>query len=187
MSEPVASATSSYNTSVPTPWWVYLCRWLWKISAFLGVFVMLGLVVSVFAFWLTSPGGSIPANSPAGWLIARWPVTLLVGGFFLLLALLTFVLSRWPAQVAVPVAPAQQNRVRMLRRIRRSYDDILAQSLQGTAWMELGLARQLDAVQNAATLLLRLSHRAEQLLPPGTPITRVLKPPAVEVLFTVTT
>jgi hypothetical protein len=180
MSEPVASATSSYNTSVPTPWWVRLCRWLWKISAFLGVTVVLGLVVSVFAFWLTSSKGVIPPDSPAGWLIAWWPVTLLVGGFFLLLALLTNVLSRWPTQVAAPLALDQQNRVRMLR---RSYDDILAQTLEGTAWMELGHALQLNAVQNAATLLLRLYHRSEQLLPPDTPITQVNEEAAHELLI----
>jgi NACHT domain len=183
MSEPIASATSSYNNSVPTPWWVHLSRWLWKISAFLGVAVVLGLVVSVFAFWLTSSKGVIPPDSPAGWLIARWPVTLLVGGCFLLLALLTGVLSRWNVPVAVPLAPDQKNRVRMLQRLRRSYNDILVQSLQGAAWMELGLARQLDAVQNAATLLLRLSHRAEQLLPPGTPITQVYEEAAHELLI----
>jgi DNA polymerase III delta prime subunit len=182
MSEPVASATSSYNSSVPTPWWVRLCRWLWKISAFLGGSVMLVLVVSVFATWLTNPGGVIPANSHAGWLIARWPVTLLIGGCFLLLALLTGVLSHWPAQAKAPLSPAQQDRVRMLRRLRRSYSDVLAQSLQGDAWMELGIAHQPDAVQNATTLLYR-SHRAEQLLPPGTPITQAYEEAAYELLI----
>lgn len=149
----------------------------------MGVSVVLSLLVSVFATWLTSPKGVIPADSPAGWLIARWPVTLLIAACFLLLALLTGVLSRWPAQVAVPLASAEQNRDRMLQRLRRSYEDILVQSLQGVAWMELGLARQLDVVQNAATLLLRLSHRVEQLLPPGTPIMYVYEEAAHELLI----
>ncbi|SRR6266851_1671296 len=187
MSEPVASTTSSLNDSVPAPWWVHLCRWLWKISAFLGVSVVLSLAVSVLSFWLTSPGGVIPAKSPAArlvaWLVAEWPVMLLVGCCFLLLALLIGVVSRGPAQATAPLAPAQQNRVRMLRRLRRSYSDVLAQSLQGATWMELGLAHQPAAVQNATTLLLHLAHRPEQLLPPGTSLTQVYEEAAHELLI----
>jgi len=187
MSEPVASTTSSLNDSVPAPWWVRLCRWLWKISAFLGVSVVLSLAVSVLSFWLTSPGGVIPAKSPAArlvaWLVAGWPVMLLIGCCFLLLALLIGMVSRGPAQATAPLAPAQQNRVRMLRRLRRSYSDVLAQSLQGAAWMELGLAHQPAAVQNATTLLLHLAHRPEQLLPPGTSLTQVYEEAAHELLI----
>ncbi len=172
---------------VRAPWWVRLCRWLWKIAAFVGVSVVLSLVVSVLANWLTSPGGAIPANSLAArlvaWLVAGWPVMLLVGSCFLLLALLIGVVSRGPAQATASLAPAQQNRVRMLRRLRRSYSDVLAQSLQGAAWMELGLAHQPAAVQNATTLLLHLAHRPEQLLPPGTSLTQVYEEAAHELLI----
>ncbi len=64
-----------------------------------------------------------------------------------------------------------QNRVRMLRRLRRSYSDLMSQSLQGAAWLELGIASKPDAVQNAAHLLLRVSNRTEELLPLDTAIT----------------
>src|SRR5215468_4737187 len=60
----------------------------------------------------------------------------------------------------------------MLGRLRHSYSDLMSQSLQGAAWLELGLASVPDAVQNAANLLLRVSHRAEQHHPSGTPITQ---------------
>jgi serine/threonine protein kinase len=63
-----------------------------------------------------------------------------------------------------------QNRLRMLGRLRHSYSDLMSQSLQGTAWLDLGMASQPDAVQNAAHLLLHLPNRAQQHLPPGTSI-----------------
>src|SRR5262249_26822388 len=66
-----------------------------------------------------------------------------------------------------------QNRVRMLRRLRRSYTEMMNQSLQGAAWLELGLASKPDAVQNAANLILRVGSCPEQPLPPGTSITQV--------------
>lgn len=58
-----------------------------------------------------------------------------------------------------------QNRIHMLRRLRRSYRDLLAQSLQGVTWMELGLAQKPGVVQNATNLFLRLSDGREQPWP----------------------
>src|SRR5262249_705612 len=103
------------------PWWVHLCRWLWKITAFVGLFVLLPLVVNVLSTWFTNSKGIIPADSPFAWLIARWPIALPIGCCFLLIALLTWMLSRWPAQTTVSPSRAQQNRVIMLRRLHRSY------------------------------------------------------------------
>ncbi len=71
------------------------------------------------------------------------------------------------------VSLEEQNRVRMLGRLRRSYGEMMSQSLQGTAWLELGLAEIPAAVQNAAHLLLRMPHRAEQPLPLDTSIMQV--------------
>ncbi len=77
------------------------------------------------------------------------------------------------AQEPTP-APAghNQNRVRMLRRLRRAYSEIMSQSLQGTAWLELEIASTPDAVQNAAHLLLHMERSTEELLPAGTSITQ---------------
>ena len=80
-------------------------------------------------------------------------------------------LAQASVQPEPPRASPSQNRVRMLRRLRRSYSDLMSQSLQGAAWLELGIASKPDAVQNATHLLLRISNRAEQHLPPGTSIT----------------
>jgi serine/threonine protein kinase len=65
-----------------------------------------------------------------------------------------------------------QNRVRMLGRLRRSYSDLMSQSLQGAAWLELSLADKLDAVQNATNLFLRMERSTEELLPAGASITQ---------------
>ena len=65
------------------------------------------------------------------------------------------------------------NRERMLRRLRRSYRELLTQSLQGIAWMELGLTERPDAVQNTTNLTLRIAPQEEQLLPPGVSIIQV--------------
>jgi hypothetical protein len=78
-----------------------------------------------------------------------------------------------PPQTRKPprgVALQDQNRVLMLRRLRRSYRDLMSQSLQGAAWLELGIAERPGAVQNATNLLLRVPNHAEQLLLPGTSI-----------------
>ena len=77
-------------------------------------------------------------------------------------------------QPELPRVPAlqNQNRTRMLRRLRRSYNDLMSQSLQGAAWLDLGISSRPDAVQNAAHLLLHIAHRTEQYLPPGTSITQ---------------
>jgi hypothetical protein len=73
-----------------------------------------------------------------------------------------------------PPSPLQnQNRIRMLRRLRRSYTDLMNQSLQGAAWLELGLAENPDAVQNAANFLLHSEGRIAQPLAPFTSITEV--------------
>jgi NACHT domain/TIR domain len=81
------------------------------------------------------------------------------------------------------LALQNQNRERMLRRLRRTYSDLMSQSLQGIAWLELGLAEKPDAVQNATTLLLRMSNRTEQRLPPGTPILEVYDEAGHELLI----
>jgi hypothetical protein len=78
-------------------------------------------------------------------------------------------LSQKPKRVPLE----QQNRERMLRRLRRTFSDLMSQTLQGAAWLELGMAEKPDAMRNAMHVLLRIKSGAEQLLPPGTSITEV--------------
>lgn len=87
-----------------------------------------------------------------------------------------------PAHVA-PSTLTQRNRTYMLQRLRYSYRELMAQSLQGAAWLELGLAHKPDAVQNATTLLLRQPNQPEQRLPPGTSIVQVYEEANHELLI----
>jgi serine/threonine protein kinase/DNA polymerase III delta prime subunit len=80
----------------------------------------------------------------------------------------TIAQAKDPSKPPRALARPNQNRLRMLRRLRRSYSDLMDQSLQGAAWLDLGLASKPDAVQNAARLLLHVSNRAVQHLPSGT-------------------
>ena len=77
----------------------------------------------------------------------------------------------------------ERNRVRMLGRLRRSYNDLMSQSLQGAAWLELGLASKPGAIQNAANLFLHLPHRTEQLLPTGVSIVQAYDEAGHELLI----
>jgi NACHT domain len=184
MSEPEQQSLSSRREShLLVPWWVRLCRILWKIFAVIGTTVVLGAIASLIATWLTSSKGVIPADSPLRQVLAFWPIALPTGCSLLLLAILTWMLSRWPVQDAISTSFVQQNRELMLRRLRRMYPDILEQSLQEVAWIDLGFAQRPDAVRNAASLLVHFAHRAEQLLPLGTPIKQVYEDAAHELLI----
>lgn len=57
---------------------------------------------------------------------------------------------------------------RMLRRLRRSYKELLDQSLHGIAWVQLGLSTRPDLVSNVTNLLFRLPQGGERLLTSGT-------------------
>jgi NACHT domain len=151
-------------------WGVRLCSWLWKASGFIGTVVVLSLSVNLLSTWLTSPKGIIPRDSPFGRLIMNWPITLLVGICLLLLAVLFWAMSRWQIHPGTLPLPDQADRERMVRRLRLHYTNLLEQSLQGAALLELGLSHKPTAVHNATTLLARLPNQSEQPLPAGTSI-----------------
>jgi hypothetical protein len=71
----------------------------------------------------------------------------------------------------------------MLERLRRTYEELLTQSLAGVTQIELGLAGRPDAVQNAVTLLFQTSTRPQRPLPPGTSILHVYDEAAHELLI----
>jgi transcriptional regulator with XRE-family HTH domain/GTPase SAR1 family protein len=77
----------------------------------------------------------------------------------------------------------QQNRRRMLERLRHAYGELLEYSLQQIVWIELGLAGMPDAVQNATNRLVRLSGQDAQALPPGTSILEVYEMSEGELLI----
>ena len=83
----------------------------------------------------------------------------------------TSVQTQDPPEPPPASALENQDRIRMLRRLRRSYAQMMSQSLQGAAWLELGIVPKPDAVQNASNLLLHIAKRAEEHLAPFTSIT----------------
>src|SRR5213078_1131578 len=54
------------------------------------------------------------------------------------------------------LARQSPNHARILRQLGRTYRELMDQSLQGAAWLELGLIYKPDAVQNATNLLWRV-------------------------------
>jgi DNA polymerase III delta prime subunit len=169
MPEQQQQIASSHEDGLP--WWMRLCRWLWKLTGFLGTSVVLALVVNVASTWLTASKGALPADAPLRLLMTYWPISLTVGCCLLLLATLCWAISRWNVPSGtVPVAIDTQDRERMIRRLRLRYEQMLSQSLQGVVQLELGLASRPVAIHNEALLSLRLPEQAEQALPPHTSI-----------------
>jgi Tol biopolymer transport system component len=91
---------------------------------------------------------------------------------FFALAILIGVLSRWRVHVAFP-SPSPQNRTSLLQRLQHIYRDLLTQSLQGVAQIELELVQQTGAVLTAAHLPIRLPDQSEHDLFSGTSILQV--------------
>lgn len=61
----------------------------------------------------------------------------------------------------------------MLDRLRRSYPELLDQSLKGIARMDLELTERPSAVQNVTNLMVQSAAQKERPLPPGTSIIQV--------------
>jgi NACHT domain len=164
MSNQQHQTPSSQNDHLP--WWIRLCRWLWKASGFLGVVVFLALGINVASTWLTTPKGAFPADTPLSALMTNWPISLLIGCCLFLLALIFWAISRWNVPSStITAAITPQDRERMLRRLRVRYEQLLDQSLQGAVEIELGLASRPAAIHNAISLSLRLPEQPEQALP----------------------
>ena len=153
------------------PWWIRLCRWLWKLAAFLGTSVVLALLVNVISTWLTASRGKLPNDAPLHLLMTDWPLSLSVVCCLLLLAFISWLISRQstPSR-SIPDAITTHDRELVLQRLRFHYEQLLTQSLQGAVQMELGLVERLAAVHNAVSLALRLPAQADRVLPPHTSI-----------------
>lgn len=164
------------------PWWRRLCRWLWKISGFLGTTVLLSLVVNVLATWLTSSRGRLPSDSPLALLFRQWPLLLAVGSCLILFALLTRILSQESTQ-SIATTRVIRHRERFLRRLANTYQQLEKQSFQKTTQITLKLADKTDAVQNATNLLLHTPHMTKQTPPTNLSIEQVYEEAAHELLI----
>jgi hypothetical protein len=151
-------------------WWVRFCRWLKAKLLYVWGALIGGILISTLANLNT-----ITTDTPLSQLylmhlalIFSIPIFTCLD-FLLLLTLLSLVGSR-ERNATIPSTLSEQSRIHVLGRLRRLYKQMLAQSLQEVVQVELGLASRLAAVQNAATLSLRLPDQPEHRLPPHTMI-----------------
>src|SRR5438876_3780571 len=77
----------------------------------------------------------------------------------------------------------QQNRTRMLGRLRHAYSELLEYALQKIVRIELRLVGMPHAVQNATNRLVHLSQHDTQTLPPGTSILEIYETSERELLI----
>ncbi len=170
-------------------WWPRFCRWLWNHSLqFLWSMIIINVVINIGSTWLITPAktNAIPSSSIIGsiigWVSTHWLFSILLGMISALLLLLTWQGSRWPESMPT-VQISARDREHMLQRLHLRYEQMLAQSLQGATQIELGLAFRLSAIQNAASLSLRLPEQSEQALPPHTSIVDVYSQAQQELLL----
>ena len=194
MSEHEASArSSSQDSSASKPWWVRVCRTLLRVLLWVwGVFVV-AIGVGTISNLNTTTIGKIGETGTSltdvlsklfiVQLIHTFPFPLFFGfGFLVLLTLLSWIGSRRDDTTSSrPLS--EQNRSHMLQRLRLRYEQMLAGSLQGAVQVELGLGERPMAVQNAASLSLRLPDQPEQLLPSQTSIVDAYKRAQEELLI----
>jgi hypothetical protein len=164
----------------PISWWLRLCRWLWKYPLpFLFSTLIINVAINIGSTWLITPATTktIPDTSIVGnitgWVSAHWVFSLLLGTISVALLLVTWRGSREPESTSSVLNQAHmstRHRERMLRRLRVRYEQVLAQSLQGVAEIELGLTSRPAAIHNAMSLSLRLPEQPEQALPAHTSI-----------------
>ncbi len=174
--------TSYMDQQIVSPWWKQLCGWLWKISVSIAG-ILLSLGGNIFSTWFTNSKGIIPPDSPYGWAVTHQSLLVILGLCSLFFAVLIYLLSHWPTSPSLTTSLAQQNRERMLRRLRRIYQELRNQSLQEIPWLDIKLADKPNAVQNTTNLLLPFSKQAKQTLPISTSIEQIYEEAAHELLI----
>ena len=167
MSEHERSTWSfSQGTSAPLPRWVRACRVLWRLL--LGVWgvlivgISIGTISNLFTTTIGKTGETgtsltdVLSKLFVVQLVRTYPFPIrFLFGFLLLLTLLAWRGSRTYG-VVLPRPLSEQNWSHMLQRLRLFYEQMLEGSLQGAVLVELGLSKRQAAVQNAASLSLRL-------------------------------
>jgi NACHT domain len=174
---------SPRTPSAPLHWRVRICRWLWRVLGFVWGTLLVGIVIGTIANLNTTAAGTPLSTLFIIHLALTYP--LLVWSSLGLLALLTLLswLGSREKQATRARPLSEQDRIHMLRRLRLRYEQLLRQSLQGAVQLELGLASRPSAVQNAASLALRLPDQPEQPLPPHTTIVKVYELAQQELLI----
>ena len=85
--------------------------------------------------------------------------------------------------VPLSTAVTSKHREAMLLRLQQMYQGLMSESLQETAWIELGLARLPGAVENPTNLVLRRRTQPPQALSPDTSVYQVYQEANHELLI----
>jgi hypothetical protein len=130
--------------------------------------------------WQSAPFGDLQALPRDGRAITTWANQ---DEAFLQVSL---SLRMFLTQSSPPVTTgrsAAQSRANMLVKLQRMYDEVLDDSLQKLAWIDLPLSAVPDAVHTSANFLLRRARQPAQFLAPGTTIQQVYQQANQELLI----
>ncbi|GHO48638.1 TIR domain-containing protein [Ktedonospora formicarum] len=130
--------------------------------------------------WQSAPFGSLQALPRNGQAITTWRNR--DAAFLEVEQSLRALIEYHPSPTPVSRSTAK-SRENMALRLQSMYHELLADSLQEAAWIELGLSMQPNAVQNATNLWLRQVTRPAHPLPPGTSISKVYQEANQELLL----
>src|SRR6266567_2220246 len=163
------------QSTTSLPWWGRVCRAGWKVVRFFWAIFLLTLVLpkAVDVLFSDKPLRSLLNLWPILQAIVQHPVWTLLTALGLLLLTGLFWFGSRERTTTTQGTFSEHDRIYMLGRLRLRYEQMLVQSLQGAVQVELGLASRPAAIQNAASLSLRLPDQPEQPLPPHTSISEV--------------
>jgi NACHT domain len=173
------------QSTTSLPWWDRVCRAGWKVVRYFWAIFILTLVLpkAVDVLFSDKPLQSLPNLWPILQAIVHHPVWTLLTFLGLLLLTGLFWFGSRERATTTQGTLSEHDRSYLLRRLRLRYKQMLAQSLQGAVQVELGFASRPAAIQNAASLSLRLPEQWEQTLPPYTSILDVYEQAQQELLI----
>jgi NACHT domain len=183
MSKQKSDTPSHEAATTRRPWWIRVCRWLWHELGFVWGTLIVGIIIATIANLNTTTTDTPLAKLFIVHLAQTYPLPVWTSlGLLVTLTLLSWIGSR--DKQVLPARPLpEQNRLRMLQRLDHTYRDLLAQSLDGAVWMELGLAEKPGAVGTTTQLMFHPLDGPEHDLPHGTSILRVYKESQGELLI----
>lgn len=160
---------SSFHTD-DQPWRVRFCRRLWSALRFVWVVLITGIFIGTIANMNTATTDTPLSKLNIIHLVLVFPIQVVFSLVLLIVLTLLSLIGSHETDATISRSLSEQDRIHMLRRLRLRYEQMLAQSLQGTIQVEMGLVSRQAAVQNAVRLSLRLPDQPEQPLPFNTSI-----------------
>src|SRR6266571_8601108 len=113
------------HTKSSQPFWIRLCHWFAKQRELVWITGIFGLMLNLFATWLTMPQGSTFSNTHLGTILG-YPLIIFGIGISLLMLTGVVTLISHKANAHTPQTrsiqgPTQQNRNILVRALRQEY------------------------------------------------------------------